>query len=108
MHMGALNEAPTLVAMTIKLQMEWDTLAKERGLKNDTSKIIVDDVLIYGRTSRKLLAYSRKIPDVLKNHLATLKLKTWKWFQDRCKFVGMDMLAGGTKPAQSKNEDFPR
>ena len=28
MHMGDLNSAPTSVAMMMKLQMEWDTLAK--------------------------------------------------------------------------------
>ena len=31
--MGALNAAPIFVAMMMKLQMEWDTLSKERGLK---------------------------------------------------------------------------
>ena len=31
MHMGDLNAAPTYVAMMMKLRMEWDTLAKERG-----------------------------------------------------------------------------
>ena len=34
MSMGDLNAAPTFVAMVIKLQKEWNTLAKERGLKN--------------------------------------------------------------------------
>ena len=33
MPMGALNAAPIFVAMMMKLQMEWDTLSKERGLK---------------------------------------------------------------------------
>ena len=28
MPMGDLNAAPTFVEMTMKLQMEWDTLAK--------------------------------------------------------------------------------
>ena len=44
MPMGELNEAPTYVAMTTKLQMEWDTLAREGVLKNVASNIIVDDV----------------------------------------------------------------
>ena len=34
MPMGALNESPTLGAMIMKLKLEWDTLAKERGLKD--------------------------------------------------------------------------
>ena len=31
--MGALNAAPTFVAMMMKLQMKWDTLAKDREIK---------------------------------------------------------------------------
>ena len=88
--------------------MEWDTLAKEHVLKNVASKIIVDDVLLYGRTSRQLLDYFRTVLDVLKHHRATLKLKKGKWFQDRCEFVGMDVAADGTQPAQSKNEAFAK
>ena len=33
MPIRALNSAPIFVAMMMKLQMEWDTLSKERGLK---------------------------------------------------------------------------
>ena len=33
MPTGDLNSAPTFVAMMMKLQMEWDTLAEQRGLK---------------------------------------------------------------------------
>ena len=31
--MGALNSAPKFVFMMMKLQMEWETIAKERGFK---------------------------------------------------------------------------
>ena len=34
MPMGDLNKAPTFVAMIMNLRMEWDAIAKERGLKN--------------------------------------------------------------------------
>ena len=81
MHMGALNAAPTFVAMMMKLQMEWDTLSKERGLKTFASKIIVEDVLMYGRTSEQFLAYFRTVLDVLKQHHAKLKFIRCKWFQ---------------------------
>ena len=50
MSMGALNEAPTFVETMMKLQMEWDVLAKANRMKNIASKIIVSVVLIYGRT----------------------------------------------------------
>ena len=78
MTMGPLNEAPTFVAMTTKLRMEWDTLSKERGFENVASKNIVDDVLLYGRTAGKILAYFRTVLDVLKHHRATLKMKKCK------------------------------
>ena len=41
MTMGSLNTAPTFLAMITKLQMEWDTLAKERVLKNDALKSLL-------------------------------------------------------------------
>ena len=77
-------------------------------MKNVASNIIVDDVLLYARTVGKLLDYFRKVLDVLKHHRATLKLKKCKWFQYRCNFVGMDVVAGGTQPAQSKNESVAK
>ena len=63
--------------------MEWYTLAKERGLKNVATNIILDDVLLYGGTAKQLLDYFRTVLDFLKHHCAILKVKTYKWFQDR-------------------------
>ena len=64
-------------------------------------------MLLYGRTAKQILVYLRIVLDVLKHHHATLKLKNCKWFQDRRKFVWMDMAEGGTQPAQTKNENLP-
>ena len=108
MPMGGLNAAPACVAMMTKLHMEWDTLAKVHGMKNFASKIIVDDVLLYVGIAKHLIAYFRTVLDVLKQHFATLKKKKYKWFQNRCEFLGMDVAAGGTQPAQSKNEAFEK
>ena len=69
-------------------------------------KDIVDDLLLYRRTSEQLLAYFITVLDVLKNDCATLNLKRCKWFQDRCKCVGMGVESGGTQSAQSQNEYF--
>ena len=102
--MGSLNLAPTCVAMVMKLHMEWYTLSKERCLKVFASKTIFDDVLLYGRTARHIIAYLRTVLNPFKHHRPTLKLKRCKCFQDRCKFVEMDVVSGGTQPAQSKNE----
>ena len=91
-----------------KLHLKWYTLAKERGLKQIASNIIADDVLFYGRTSEKLLAYFIMVLGVLKHHRATLKLIKCKWFQGMLKVVVMEVSAGGTQPAQSKNEAFAK
>ena len=108
MHMGDLGLDPTFIAMMMKLQMEWDTLAKECGLENVASKIIVEDVLLYGNTADRLLSYFRTVLNFLKHHRATLKMKKCKWFQDRCEFVGIDVSAGGIQPTQSKTEYFSK
>ena len=69
-------------------------------------KDIVDDLLLYRRTSEQLLAYFITVLDVLKNDCATLNLKRCKWFQDRFNFVGMDTAELVTKTVQYKREDF--
>ena len=81
MPMGDLNVASTFVVMMMKLKMEWDTLAEEFGLKNVASKIIVNDVLLYGHTADHILEYFRTVLDVLKHHCTTLKPKRCKCFQ---------------------------
>ena len=55
--------------------MEWDTLAKENGLKNAAPKIIADDVLMYEIKDKQILVYLRKVLDVLKHYQAKLKPK---------------------------------
>ena len=75
MPMRSLNAAPTFLAIMMKLKIESDTLAKEFGLENVASKIIVDDVLLYGRTADQILSYFGTVLYVLKHHHATLKLK---------------------------------
>jgi hypothetical protein len=100
MPMGALNSAATFVAMMTKLQHKWDRLAKERGISGAGSKVIVDDVLLYGDTAETLMAYVRCFLEVLREHRATINLKKCKWFRDRCEFVGMDITPDGNRPAQ--------
>ena len=81
---------------------------KIRWFKPVASIIIIDYVLLYGYTAEQLLAYFRTVLDVLKHHHATLKLKKCKWFHDRCEFVGTDVAADVTQPAQSKSEYFDK
>ena len=91
MPMGPLNTDPTFVAMMKKPHVEWYTLSKGYGLKNVESKIIVDDVLLYRRSSKNLLGYLRTVMYANKHHRATLKLKKCKWFQDRCECLRMEL-----------------
>ena len=44
-------------------------------MKNIASKIIVDDVLLYGHIDAQLLVYFITVLYVLKHHRVTLKLK---------------------------------
>jgi hypothetical protein len=106
MPMGALNSAATFVAMMTKLKIKWDYLAQQRGITGAGSKVIVDDVLLYGDSVKSLLAYFRCFLEVLQEHRATINLKKCKWFRDRCEFVGVDITPEGNRPAQSKYHSF--
>ena len=108
MPMEALNVDPTFASTMMKLQMECDTVAKENGLKTFVSKLIVDCVLLYGLTEDRIIVCFRKFLDILKHHCAKLKLKRYNWIQFRCKVLGMDVAAGETQPAQSKNVAFSK
>ena len=55
MPMGALNLAPIFVVMMLALQQKWDCLAEEQGIMRCGSKVIVDDVLVFGRDPDSLL-----------------------------------------------------
>eukprot|EP00957_Ditylum_brightwellii_P012153 917909-Ditylum_brightwellii.AAC.1 len=90
----------------MRLQKKWEKLATERKITGCGSKVIVDDVLVYGREKRNLLEYFRAVLDVLKHHRATINLKKCKWFHERCEFVGIDVGQGGNRPAQSKTAAF--
>jgi hypothetical protein len=106
MPMGALNSAATFCAMMETLKQEWNKVAAEKQIQHCDTKVIVDDVLIYGRDSDELIRYFGVVVDVLKHHRATLKLKKCKWFGKSCEFVGVDVTSEGNKPAESKLQAF--
>ena len=108
MPMGALNSASTFVAMMMKLRRKWNALAAERGVPHVGSQVIVDDVLLHGRTPEALLQYFRCVLEVLKHHRATLNLKKCRFMIQKCEFVGIDVAGEGNKPAESKYEAFER
>ena len=80
MPMGALNSAPIFVAMMLTLQRKWDRLVDEQGIEKCGSKVIVDNVLVFGRDPDSLLWYFRVVLEVLKHHCTTVKLQKCKWF----------------------------
>ena len=63
-------------------------------------------MLLYGHTLDQLLEYFRTLLEVLTQQSAAIKLKSCKWFQDRCNFLGIDRAAGGTQPAYTKKYAF--
>ena len=54
----------------------------EQGIEKCGSKVIVDDVLVFGRDLDSLLRYFRVVLEVLKHHHAMVKLQKCKWFWD--------------------------
>ena len=82
MPMGALNSAPIFVAMMLTLRQKWDHLADKQGIVKCRSKVIVDDMLVYGRDPDSLLRYFKVVLEVLKHHRATVKLQKCKWVRD--------------------------
>ena len=65
-------------------------------------------MLLHGHTENQLLTYFRTVPEVQKHHTTTIKQKKCKWFQYMWDFLWMDVAAGGTQPAKSKNEAFSK
>ena len=106
--MGVLNSAPVFVAMMLELQRKWDELAEQREIKDFGSSVIVDNVLVFGRTKDELLRYFKCILEVLMYYRETINLRKCKWFQDKCEFVGVDVCAGGNRPAHSKFAAFEK
>ena len=106
MPMGALNLAPTLVVMMLALQKKWNKLAEEGKIECCGSKVIVDDVILYGWAPASLLQYFRAVLEILKHHRAMIKLQKCKWFHEWCEFVGVDIKSNGNSPAESKYKVF--
>ena len=108
MPMGFLNSHAIFVAMMTVIQKEWDEEAEKRGITRVGSKIIVDDILLWGFTIQLLLAYFEVVLITLKNRRATLKLKKTYLLPEKPDFVGVQVNADGNSPAESKYDAFNR
>ena len=107
MPMGYLDAAPKLVAMMMKLKTEWYTLYKGNVLKNVALKIFwwCVTVWVHSQAAPRLFHNS---PGCTQTPLRYTKTEYYKWFQDRWEFLGMNVAAGVTQPAQSQNENFAK
>ena len=47
-------------------------------MENSSSKTIVDDLSLYGRTEEKLIEYFRTVLELMKHHHTTIKIKKRK------------------------------
>ena len=106
MPMGALNSMSVFVAMMDVIQAKWKALVTQRNISRASSKVIVNDVLLYAETPEILLQFLECVLETLKHFWATVKLKKCKWFQPHCEFVGVDLTAQGNSPATSKHQAF--
>ena len=104
----ALNSAPVFVAMVMELQGKWNRLAEQQAMKDCGCSVIVNDVHVSGRVKDKLLRYFKCIMEIFMHYRATINLRKCKWFQDKCKFVRVDVCAGGNRPAHSKFSTFDK
>ena len=66
------------------------------------AKLIMDDLLLYGRTADATFKYLHVVLTVLRKYRATLKLRKSKWFAKETEFVAIDVTGEGNKPAKSK------
>ena len=66
MPMGELNAYPKFLTTSENMQKEWDTLDKESDLENIASKIIVDNVFLYGHIEEIIMAYFITVLYILK------------------------------------------
>ena len=66
------------------------------------SSIIIDDLLLFGKTPMMLLAYFVAALKVFLNHRVSIKLRKTRFLPSRAEFVGLDLLPDGNAPAQSK------
>ena len=63
-------------------------------------------MLLYGITPDHLLEHFRTVLEFINHHDAALNMKKREWLQYKCKFLGMDAVAGLKNPAHSKHEAF--
>ncbi len=108
MPMGATNAHPVFVALVAKFKQEWDKQAKEQGLTNFYSQVIVDDIIIAAQNPETLIQYFRCVLNILQHYRVTAKLKKCRFLPSIAEFVGLDIHPAGNSPAKSKFEAFKK
>lgn len=134
MPMGLQNAHAFFVVMVTKIQEKWEQYYKDNEEEltrktarllneNTTGKtwtekevaerirvghprlaVIVDDVILYARNVPTLIAYTLAMLEVFMEYRVTIKLCKTRFLPARAEFVGVDVMAQGNSPAQSKFE----
>jgi hypothetical protein len=66
------------------------------------SKVIIDDILLFGMTSKYLIMFFESICKIFQKYRVSFQLKKCEFFKDRIEYVGHDLRPTGNSPAASK------
>jgi hypothetical protein len=135
MPMGIKNAAAFFVCIVLQMKKEWDATwsdeKKASSLIQKTferyeggddrleqaetlrsaktgSSVVVDDLIVYAMNVKGLLAYWECILQTLLHYRVTIRLRKTRFLPTRAEFVGVDVLASGNSPAQSKYESISK
>lgn len=106
MAMGLTNAHPFFVCVMSILREEWNEKRDEQGLANCDSRVIVDDLILFGKEIITTLAYWRCSLEVLKHYRFTAKLRKCRFISEDTEFAGIDITNAGNTPAHSKDDAF--
>ncbi len=93
--------------MIHNLNSAWKDLAKSLGVdvNNDTNtNVIMDDIFNWASSFNMALQYMEYQLRICKAYHLTLSLKKSQFFLKQFKFVGIDVLPDGNRPAMSKHQ----
>jgi hypothetical protein len=107
MPFGPTNGLVTFIMMIHDLDSVWKQLAKDFGLNigNDADTVvIVEDILNWAKTFPQALWYIACQLRICKAYCLPLSLKKSIFFPKWSKFVSIDVLPDGNRPAMSKHK----
>jgi hypothetical protein len=106
MPFGPTNGPATFINFIHDINSVWKELARERGVPIDddtNTKIIVDDIVSWAKFLEFALTYIECQLKICQAYHLSLSLRKSHIFPSRFEFVGINICAGGNRPAQSKH-----